>query len=432
MNINVYGLGYVGSVCMASLAKNGHCVTGVDKAAEKVNLINQGIPPVVEKGLSELMQDGVKSGRIRAVMSGAETFADTDLSLICVGTPVSANGDLNLSDVLGVAEHIGNGLRESEKYHVVLLRSTVTPGTSTRVGDVIEKSSGRKRGPAFEVIYNPEFMREGTAIHDFHHPPFTLVGTSSRAAFDIVAALYEGVDGPIRMVPPRVAEILKIVNNTFHALKVCFGNEIGNICRSFGIDSHEVMDLFCLDTKLNLSPYYLKPGFAYGGSCLTKDLSALRTMAHNQGIETPVINAIEKSNERQKQLLVDRIAGKGFKRIGILGLSFKPGTDDVRDSPILDVVGRLLKEGYHIRVYDKDVLTARRPGPDGTPVAPLIEAVFSENPASVIAGSELLVIAKWDIAFEVVQRFPEKHVIDLVRIPERIRQGIPHYEGISW
>ena len=286
MQISVFGLGYVGCVSVACLANDGHEVIGIDININKTNMINNGIPTIIEKDIDLLIKKGWDSGRIKATNDYETALQDTDVSIICVGTPNKKSGHLDLSNVFRVAENIGNGLIENKKFHVVIIRSTVLPGTNEKVGKIIENYSDKKRGKDFEIVSNPEFLREGTAIEDFYNPPFTVIGTYSERAFEIVKSIYRNVNAPVKKTSIEVAEIIKMVNNSFHALKVSFANEIGNICKTLNIDSHEVMNLFCEDIKLNLSSYYLKPGFAYGGSCLPKDLKALTMIAHDKYIET--------------------------------------------------------------------------------------------------------------------------------------------------
>ena len=436
MKIGIFGLGYVGCVSMACLADDDRHIVGVDVNISKVDLINAGSPSIVEAGIDQLIKKGWESGRIRATDNPEIALRHADVSIICVGTPNNKSGHLELSSIYAVAENIGDALAESEKFHVVLIRSTVLPGTNEKVGTIIEERSGRRRGEGFEVVSNPEFLREGTAVQDFYNPPVTVIGTSSDRAFEIVKSVYRKVDAPVRMTSIAVAETIKLVNNSFHALKVTFANEIGSICKQLGIDSHEVMDLFCEDSKLNLSSYYLKPGFAYGGSCLPKDLRALRLIAHDKYVDTPVINAIEPSNQCQKQRLVDMIMDKGLKKVGILGFSFKPGTDDLRESPIVEVAEVLLGKGYDLKVHDKNVHFSNLIGRNRQYVndrIPHLEKIITDDLDEVIGNSELIIVANKEQQYaNLPSRYPGKDIIDLARIEGALETTSQRYEGFCW
>ena len=436
MKISIFGLGYVGCVSMACLADDGNRMVGVDVSIYKVNLINAGSPSIMEKDIDSLIKKGWESGNIEATDDCEAALRDADVSIICVGTPGNKAGHLNLSSVYGVAENIGTALARATKFHVVLIRSTVLPGTNEKVGFIIEERSGKKRGEDFEVVSNPEFLREGTAVKDFYNPPITVAGTSSERAFEMVKSVYRKVDAPVRRTSIAAAETIKLVNNSFHALKVTFANEVGNICKQLGIDSHEVMDLFCEDRKLNLSACYLKPGFAYGGSCLPKDLRALRLIAHDKYVDTPVISAIEPSNNYQKQRLVDMITETGIKKIGILGFSFKPGTDDLRESPIVDVAEVLLGKGYDLKVHDKNVHLSNLIGRNRQYVnekIPHLEKIITDDLDEVIGNSELIIVANKEEQYaNLPSRYPEKDIIDLARIEGGLDTSRGRYQGFCW
>ena len=436
MKISIFGLGYVGCVSMACLADDGNHVVGVDISTAKINLINSGSPSIVEKDIDDLIRKGWESGNIEATDDYKSALRNADVSIICVGTPNNNTGHLDLGSIYAVAENIGKGLADNNEFHVVMIRSTVLPGTNEKVGNVIEERSGRKRGEDFEVVSNPEFLREGTAVKDFYNPPVTVIGTTSQRAFEIVKAVYRKADAPVRMTSIRVAETIKLVNNSFHALKVTFANEVGSICKQLGIDSHEVMDLFCRDTKLNLSSYYLKPGFAYGGSCLPKDLRALRLIAHDKYVDVPVINAIEPSNQCQKQRLVEMITDRGIRKVGILGFSFKPGTDDLRESPIVEVAEVLLGKGYDLKVHDKNVHLSNLIGRNRQYVndkIPHLEKIITDNLDEVIDNSELIIVANKEEQYaDLPSRYPEKEIIDLVRIEGGFETSREKYQGFCW
>src|SRR5499427_5322432 len=363
MRVSVFGLGYVGSVSAASFAADGHTVVGVDVAPAKVASLNEGRSPIVEKGLDDLIRRNAADGRLRATTSTADAVRDTDLSLICVGTPSRRNGSLELTYLERVAEQVGAALRDKSTYHVVVVRSTVLPGTTHQVViPALERTSGKKYGEGFGVSVNPEFLREGTALKDFRKPPLTLVGHNHAMDASGTIALYQAIDAPLVSTSIRVAEMMKYTSNTWHALKVCFANEIGNLCKRLNIDSHEVMDIFCRDEKLNLSPYYLKPGFAFGGSCLPKDVRALQYRAKEVDLEMPLIAQILPSNKAQIQQALDQILDTGKKNVGMLGFSFKAGTDDLRESPIVILAEALLGKGVRLKIYDKNVSMAKLVG----------------------------------------------------------------------
>lgn len=435
MNISIFGLGYVGCVGAACCAKLGHKVIGVDVSENKVNLINSGHPTIIEKDIEELCMEGHRSGLLTATMDGDKAVKETDISFIVVGTPSSPEGHLNLSYIYNVAKEIGEALRTKEGFHIVAIRSTVLPGTNEKVGKIIEEASGKKRNEAFTVVSNPEFLREGTSVEDYMNPPLTLIGTDNEYAEQQFRKLYEHINAEFICTDIKVAEMMKYVNNTYHALKIVFGNEIGRICKKLDVDSHKVMEIFCKDRHLNISPYYFKPGFAYGGSCLPKDSKALRTLARDLYVDVPVINSIEQSNELQKKQAVDIIMGKGKRNIGVLGLSFKAGTDDLRCSPIVDVVENLLGKGFSLSIYDKNVKLSELTGTNRDFIMakiPHLQHFISANLDEVVAKSDVLVITNKEKEFEdVLSKYPEKIVVDLVRAWKTVDyEGV--YEGIAW
>ena len=438
MNVSVFGLGYVGSVSAASFAADGHTVVGVDVNPAKVQSLNEGRSPIVEKGLDELIRDNTASGRLRATTSTSEAVRDTDLSLICVGTPSRRNGSLDLTYLERVAGQIGEALKEKVGYHVVVVRSTVLPGTTHEVViPAIERASGKRYGTGFGVTVNPEFLREGTAIHDFHNPPLTLVGHNYRSDAEPTQALYGNVNAPLVTTTIRTAEMIKYASNTWHALKVTFANEIGNLCRRLKIDSHEVMDIFCRDEKLNLSSYYMKPGFAFGGSCLPKDVRALQYRAKEMDLEIPVIQAILGSNQLQIQHAIDEIIETGRKRIGLLGFSFKAGTDDLRESPIVLLAEALLGKGYQLRIYDRNVSLARLVGANKEYIntqIPHLSSLLCDTVEEVIDSSEVIVVgnAAPEFAAAVARTRPDQIVLDLVRVKTPRDEIRGDYRGICW
>src|SRR3954463_13030720 len=438
MRVSVFGLGYVGSVSAASFAADGHTVIGVDVAPAKVASLNEGRSPIVEKGLDELIRDNTANGLLRATTSTAEAIRETELSLICVGTPSRKNGSLDLTYLERVAEQIGEALKDKDDYHVVVVRSTVLPGTTHEVViPALERTSGKKYGTGFGVTVNPEFLREGTAIHDFRHPPLTLVGHNYKSDAAPTEALYSRVDAPMVNTSIRTAEMIKYASNTWHALKVCFANEIGNLCKRVDIDSHEVMDIFCRDEKLNLSAYYMKPGFAFGGSCLPKDVRALQYRAKEVDLEMPVIQSILNSNQLQIQHAIDEIVDTGKKRIGLLGFSFKAGTDDLRESPIVILAEALLGKGYSLCIYDKNVSIARLGGAKKDYInkqIPHLSSLLTEDIDEVLEKSEVIVVGNAAPEFsEALKRTRQDQIVlDLVRVKTDRSQIPADYRGICW
>ncbi len=435
MRISFFGLGYVGCVGAACCAKLGHHVIGNDVSENKVNLINQGKPTIIEADIDELIRDAHDKGMLEATTDCRYAVHNSEISFIVVGTPSSREGHLNLKYIYGVARQIGEALKDKDEFHIVAIRSTVLPGTNKKVGEIIEEASGKTRGKDFTVVSNPEFLREGTAVQDYLNPPLTLIGTDSDYAEKKFRELYKDIPGEFISTDIEVAEIMKYVNNTYHALKIVFGNEVGNICKALDIDSHKVMEIFCKDKQLNISPYYFKPGFAYGGSCLPKDAKALRTLAHDCYVDTPVLNAIDPSNEIQKKNAVDIIESKGKKKIGIFGISFKSGTDDLRCSPIIDVAETLLGRGYEIKIYDKNVRMSQLTGTNADFIAaklPHLHSILTDDLDEVAKNSEVLVITNKEKEFaDIPAKYPNKVIVDLVRqYKELDYEG--NYEGISW
>ncbi|MCL2717291.1 MAG: UDP-glucose/GDP-mannose dehydrogenase family protein [Lachnospiraceae bacterium] len=435
MNISIFGLGYVGCVGAACCAKLGHHIIGNDISETKVNLINQGRPTIIEAEIDELIKEAHEKKLLEATMDSRYAVHQSEVSFIAVGTPSSKEGHLNLSYIYAVAKQIGEALRDKDSFHIIAIRSTVLPGTNKKVGAMIAEISGKECGKDFAIVSNPEFLREGSAVNDYMDPPFTLVGTDSEYALAKFKELYKDIPGEFIAAEIEVAEIMKYVNNTFHALKVVFGNEIGNICKELNIDSHKVMEIFCKDTQLNLSSYYLKPGFAYGGSCLPKDSKALKTLAHDLYLDVPVINAINLSNEQQKQRAIEIIESKGKRKIGIFGLSFKSGTDDLRCSPSVDVVENLLGKGYEIHIYDKNVRISQLTGTNADFIAaklPHLHEIITDDIEAVASVCDVLVITNKEKEFAgLPARYPNKVIVDLVRqYNELDYEG--NYEGISW
>jgi len=436
--ISIFGLGYVGCVSAACFAKEGHDVIGVDVNPSKVDMINQGISTIVEHGIGELVSEMRASGRLRATTDVREAVLASDISLVCVGTPSKPNGALDLGYVERVCEQIGAALRDKSTRHTVIIRSTVLPGSTAGVAvPALERSSGLTAGEGFGVGMNPEFLREGTSIRDFYDPPFTVVGTEDPAAAEAVRDLYASIDAPFHAVATGVAEMLKYACNCYHGLKVAFANEMGNIAKSLGVDSHEVMRLFCLDTKLNVSPAYLKPGFAFGGSCLPKDLRGITYRARTLDLETPVLTATLASNQLQVARAFDLVAAAGRRRVGVLGLAFKSGTDDLRESPMVTLIERLIGKGFEVTIFDREVRSASIIGSNREYIEKEIPHIWELMRASVdevLASSDVVVIGNGSAEFRRIepQLRPDQRVVDLVRIfGDRVSDGVS-YEGICW
>ncbi len=437
MKISVFGLGYVGAVSAGCLARDGHEVIGVDPTPTKVELINQGKTPVVEPQVEEMINAAVKQGRLSATDEVKEAIEGSDLSFICVGTPSQLNGNLDLTYVRRVCEQIGRALWNKAGFHVVVARSTMLPGSMRDVViPALEVNSGKTAGEEFGVCISPEFLREGSAVHDFDHPPKTVIGEMDQRSGDILAQLYETVEAPLIRTDLKTAEMVKYTDNAWHALKVSFANEIGNVCKELGIDGHRVMEIFCNDTKLNLSPYYLKPGLAFGGSCLPKDLRALTYKARSLDLDLPVLNAILLSNERQVERGIRLILDKGNKKVGVLGFSFKAGTDDLRESPVIEVIERLIGKGYDLRLYDRNVKLASLVGANRDYILnriPHISKLMVDNVDDVLSFADTVVIGNGAEEFQAVltKLRPGQVVVDFVRIID-IRSESGRYYGICW
>ncbi len=436
MRLSVIGLGYVGAVCSACFSEQGHDVIGMDVDSVKVDLINAGKSPIVEKDLDRLIAQNVKSRRLRATTDLKEAIMNSDITIIAVGTPSKENGDIDLRYIESAAQAVGEILKQKRAYHIVSMRSTVLPGTGHDVViPMIEKISGKKQGVDFGYVSNPEFLREGTAIYDFYHPPKTVVGYEDDRCGEIFKELYGFLDAPFFEVSIDVAEMIKYADNAWHATKVTFANEIGMICKALGIDSHEVMDVFCADRKLNISTYYLKPGFAFGGSCLPKDVRAITYKAKSVGERTPLLNSLMPSNQYQ----IDRVYETFIKpsdaeKVAILGISFKPDTDDLRESPILALMRRLLDEGYEVEVFDRNVLKAKEVGANRRLLETELKYlgdVLRDDLDAVVEHSDIVVIGNGSKDFaDVIERYPQKTVIDLMRVLPKKSSG--NYVGIAW
>ena len=436
-DISIFGLGYVGAVSMACLADVGHRVVGVDVSAAKVDMINRGQSPILETGLPDLIARAVASGQIRATTDAVEAVLATDLSIISVGTPGAPNGSLNLTFIRRVCEDIGQALAGKDAPHTVVVRSTMLPGsTEELVIPALEASSGKSVGHDIRVVYHPEFLREGSSIQDFYDPPVTVMGGTDESAIAAALAIYPPMQAPFMAVPYKVAELVKYANNAFHGLKVTFANEIGNLCKRQGIDGHEVMNILCQDRKLNISPMYMKPGFAFGGSCLPKDLRALLYHSRNFDLTLPVLESILPSNQHQIDIAYQMIKRSGRKRIGVLGMSFKPGTDDLRESPMVELIEYLLGKGYTVRVYDRQVALSNLQGANREYIEreiPHVATLMADSLEEVLAGSDVIVAAHRSPEFADLLGMlrDDQLLIDLVRLTPEVPDE-PRYEGICW
>ena len=437
VKISVFGLGYVGTVSAGCLANRGHQVIGVDPVATKVELINRGQSPIIEPEIAEILSAAVKAGGLRAMQDPKQAVLDTDLSFICVGTPSQANGNLDLTYIRRICEQIGDALKHKSGRHTVVIRSTILPGTMRNIAiPVLQQFSGKKAGVDFGVCHNPEFLREGSAVKDFNFPPQTVIGELDRESGDALAELYQGIDAPMVRTSLETAEMVKYVNNSWHALKIGFANEIGNICKANSIDAHEVMKIFCNDKKLNISSSYLTPGFAFGGSCLPKDLRAISYQAKTHDLELPILTSILPSNELQVRRGLQLILQRGHKQIGVLGFSFKAGTDDLRESPVIEVIERLIGKGHELRIYDKNVKMAKLVGANRDFILnriPHISKLMVDDIDAVLEHAQTVVIGNNDPEFrEVPARLREdQYLVDFVRVlPSKSKNGT--YEGICW
>jgi GDP-mannose 6-dehydrogenase len=435
MNISVFGLGYVGCVSLGCLAKNGHTVIGVDVNQTKIDQINSGKATIIEKDIDTIIKEQHHNRRISATADFKQAILGTEVSIIAVGTPSTHQGHLNLNYIFKVAEHFGDALKLKKDFHVIAIRSTIMPGTCNRIAEIIEKTSGKKNNTDFAVLSNPEFLREGSAVFDYYNPPLTLIGGNHEGATKKMAGIYKDLPGEIIITDLQVVEIMKYVNNTYHALKISFANEIGNICKALNIDSHKVMELFVKDKQLNISPYYFKPGFAYGGSCLPKDLKGLQTLAHDHYIKVPVIESIDKTNHIQIERAIDVLSEHKEKKIGVLGLSFKAGTDDLRNSPAVTLVEALLGKGFNLSIYDRNVAISDLTGTNKeyiTSHIPHLSKIMVPDAGEMISHSDVLVVTTKEKEFiEILKNVKNKIIIDLVYLDEDIRK-MDNYFGINW
>ncbi len=430
-------MGYVGAVSAACLTREGHRIVGVDPVRTKVDLINQGRSPIIEKEVGEIINKAVTENRLRATVDMTAAVLETQVSFVCVGTPGQLNGDLDLKYIRRVCEEIGVVIGKKKERHIVVIRSTILPGTMRNVVlPLLEGASGKKAGKDFGVCNNPEFLREGTAVHDFYNPPKTVIGETDADSGDLLASIYKKLDAPLIRTDIETAELVKYVDNVWHALKIGFANEVGNICKETEIDGHKLMRIFCQDTKLNISQYYLKPGFAFGGSCLPKDLRALTYKARSMDLELPILNSVLTSNQLQVEKGIKMVLAKGSKKIGVLGFSFKAGTDDLRESPVVELIERLLGKGCDIKIYDRNVNLAKLVGANRDYILnhiPHISKMMVDSLTDIMEHAETIVVGNSDPEFSnILDHIQDGQVVvDLVRICGRMSEE-GKYDGICW
>jgi GDP-mannose 6-dehydrogenase len=441
--ISVVGLGYVGAVSTACLSSLGHRVVGVDIDKLKIAQIGAGKSPIHEKDLEKLLTEGVDGGLISATDDLVSAVIDTDVTFVSVGTPTSADGGCDYSYIEAAAEAIGKGIAQKAEFHVVVMRCSIPPGTTLgMMTPIIEKVSGKKVGEEFGVCFNPEFLREGVAVEDFYEPPKTVIGVTDERTGNVMRKIYSVVDDNVIMTSIETAEMVKYVDNVWHATKVTFANEVGRLCKPLGVDSHEVMDVFVQDTKLNLSPYYLKPGFAFGGSCLPKEVRAVAHIAKEIGVDLPLVQSLGASNRAHIDAAIDMVKASGAKRVGILGIAFKPGTDDLRESPILEVIAALNADGIEVVAHDTAITCdtplegqlsyVRHGSPGLQALAADLPNMLRDEVSDVIAESDLLIVTHRNAAYQsAMKNVGHRDVIDLVRINDTAPQN-PNYKGIGW
>lgn len=438
MKVSVFGLGYVGAVSCACLPELGHEVVGVDINPLKVELIASGQSPVVEEGIEELIAAAVKAGKLTATHDVAAAVRDTEISLISVATPALPNFMPDLTALDAVVGQIGAEIAKKDSQHTLVIRSTVAPGTTrARIAPLLEKAAGRKIGDRLSLVFNPEFLREGSSVSDFHNPPQTIVGSLDEAGVEVMKRLYTGVPGSFVAADVGVAESVKYLCNVFHALKIVFANEAGAVLKEAGLDSRDVLALFCEDKQLNISKAYLRPGFAFGGSCLPKEVKGFLTIARERGVDIPVLGSLLNSNDAHIGRAYDLIASAGRKPVALFGLAFKPGTDDLRDSPLVVLAERLLGKGFDLAIYDKFVKIARLLGKNKEYIdreIPHLDKLLQETPDAALARAEIVVVGHADAETRqrIIALAKGARVVDLNGYADLRAAGFAQYEGICW
>lgn len=438
MKISVFGLGYVGAVSCACLPELGHEVIGVDTNPAKVRMINDGQSPVVEEGINELIEAAIRAGKLRATDDVEAAVIGSEISLISVATPSNPNYTPNLSAVDTVIRSIGAAIRKKSGHHTIVLRSTVPPGTTEdRIRPILEEAVGRKVGDRLSLVFNPEFLREGTSVKDFHQPPQTVIGSLDEAGYVALEQMYAGLPGVVVRASCRVAESVKYLCNVFHAMKIVFANEAGSVLKACGLDGREVMRIFCQDTQLNISAAYLRPGFAFGGSCLPKEVKGFLTLARDKDVPIPALAGLLDSNAAHIDRAYDMIARDGRRKIALFGLAFKPGTDDMRDSPLVTLAERLLGKGFDLAIYDNFVKISRLLGKNKEFIEreiPHLDRLLQETPEQALDGAQVIVVGHADPAARkaIVAQAAGRRIVDLSGYAELRGAGAAHYEGICW
>jgi len=437
LRISVFGLGYVGAVSCGCLPELGHEVVGVDMNPAKVDLISAGQSPVVEEHIDELIRDAVATGRLRATLDARQAVLDTEVTLISVATPSRPDFSPDLSAVEGVVRTIGEAVAHKAGHHTVVLRSTVPPGTTQeRIQPILEAAAGRPVGDRLSLVFNPEFLREGSSVRDFREPPQTVIGSVDEAGFGVMEAIYAGLPGSVVRTDCRVAEAVKYLCNVFHALKIVFANEAGSVMKAHGIDAREVMRIFCQDKQLNISAVYLRPGFAFGGSCLPKEVKGFLTLARDRHVEIPALGGLLDSNDAHIERAYGLIAREGRRRVALFGLAFKPGTDDLRDSPLVLLAERLIGKGFEVAIYDGHVKLSRLLGKNREFIdreIPHLDRLLAERPEQALEGAEVVVVGHADAATraKIVAAAPGRRIVDLSGYADLAAVG-GAYEGICW
>ncbi|MCA9473003.1 MAG: nucleotide sugar dehydrogenase [Nitrospirales bacterium] len=438
MKVSIFGLGYVGAVSLGCLARDGHQVVGVDLDQTKLDLIRKGATPIIEEGMEELMRHAGSCGRVEVTNNASDGVHRSEVSFVCVGTPARSNGSQDLTAIQRLSEQVGEAMRTKTDYHVFVIRSTVFPGTvEDIIVPIIEKHAGKQCGKDFDVCFQPEFLREGSSIKDYDNPPFTVIGTASKRAEKVLHDLFGHLPCEFLVTSIRTAEMLKYACNIFHALKATFANEVGRLSQAMGVDSHAVMEMVCRDTRLNISPAYLRPGFAFGGSCLPKDLKAMLYVAKSKDVSVPMLGNVLTSNAIHIDHAINMVLESGKKSIGLIGLSFKSGTDDLRESPLVVMAERFIGKGLNLRIYDPEVNVARLIGANRRYIEetiPHISSLMIKNCEDLIAQSDVLIVGLSDKAImETLYQntSDEQMILDLVNIPQKNRiRG--EYHGVCW
>ena len=438
MKISVFGLGYVGAVSCGCLPELGHEVIGVDTNPLKIKMINDGQSPVVEEGINELIFEAVQNGKLHATNDVEYAVLNSDISLISVATPSNADYSPNLTAVDDVIRSIGTALRKKTQPHVIVLRSTVQPGTTAnRILPLLLETSGRRIGHGLSLVFNPEFLREGSSVKDFHNPPQTVVGSLDEAGYVAMEQMYKELPGSFVRTSTEVAESVKYLCNVFHALKIVFANEAGSVLKASGLDGREVMKIFCQDTQLNISAAYLRPGFAFGGSCLPKEVKGFLTLARELNVPIPVLGGLLDSNEAHINRAYDLIARDGRRKVALFGLAFKPGTDDMRDSPLVALAERLLGKGFELSIYDRFVKLSRLLGKNKEFIEreiPHLDRLLRESPESALLDAEVVVIGHADVQVRqiIMDKAQGRRIVDLSGYADLSNVRGTEYEGICW